>query len=187
MFSLRLCSWCPVQKIFSYASEFKTMSYVHYCQIQGTKLRLSALIHLGWNVVQGDKYGSICIYLHAVRATWVFEDAIFFHLCISGFKNQVSTDIWTYVWVFDLIPLIKVSIVMPILCCFITKLCSAAWKGTMISLAVLLPSLSLCLYVCVVCLCVSLCFHMKLKIVLSSFVKNWNFDGACIESIDCAW
>jgi formate/nitrite transporter FocA (FNT family) len=36
------------------------------------------------------------------------ENAVFFPVCISGFfiKNQESIDVWIYVWVFNLIPLI---------------------------------------------------------------------------------
>lgn len=57
-----------------------------------------------------------------------FLKMLSFSICVflACQKPEVSTDVLTYVWVFDLIPLIKVSVVMPILCCFITKLCSAA-------------------------------------------------------------
>jgi hypothetical protein len=40
-----------------------------------------------------------------------------------------------------------------------------------------------------VCVCVCVCFYIKLKIVFSRSVKNCfgNFDGDCIESVDCSW
>ena len=58
------------------------------------------------------------------------EDAFFFLLYNFGFfvKNLVFIDVWIYVTVFDWIPLIHVSVFMPIPIFFITQLCSKAWS-----------------------------------------------------------
>ena len=61
---------------------------------------LRCLIFLELSFVQGSKYGSVCILLHA--DIQFVEDAVFFPVCISGFliKNQLSIGMWIYIWVF---------------------------------------------------------------------------------------
>ena len=78
---------------------------------------LKSLICLDLSLMQGDKYVSICI-LHAVRPVPSVED--FFPLIIFGsfIKNQVSILVWIYVWIFNSIPLINISVFVPIQCCF---------------------------------------------------------------------
>jgi hypothetical protein len=56
---------------------------------------LRSLIHLYLNVIQGDRYGTICILLHTdiqLDQNHLLKMLSFFPLCIFGFlvKNQVS-------------------------------------------------------------------------------------------------
>jgi len=75
--------------------------------------------------VQGDKYGSIGILLHArhpVRPAPFVKDAFFYPLYDSGFFIKKSgvhrCVVWIYVWVFSLTPLINLCVFMPIPCAF---------------------------------------------------------------------
>jgi hypothetical protein len=72
--------------------------------------------------VQNDRYGSICILLHAdmVRLATYVENAFFFSIVQFGcfVKNQVSVDLQVYFWVFNSIPLTNMSVFMQILYSF---------------------------------------------------------------------
>ena len=73
---------------------------------------LKSLIHLDLSFVQGDKYGSICILLHADFQSdqhHLVKMLSFFPLYDFGFfvKNQVSIGGWVYFWVFNSIILIN--------------------------------------------------------------------------------
>ena len=65
-FLVPLCSWL-----------FLTFCSSRY-SISGYMLR--SLIHLDLCIVQGDRYGSICILLHEVRLASFLEDTFFFPL-----------------------------------------------------------------------------------------------------------
>jgi hypothetical protein len=77
---------------------------------------LRSLIHLDLNFVQSDRYGSIFILLHAViqveQHQLFVEDCLPFPLYVFGFF--VSVDVWVYLWVFNSIPLINLSVFMPV-------------------------------------------------------------------------
>jgi hypothetical protein len=106
---------------------------------------LRSLIHLEMSVVQSDKYGSIYIPLQANHLLWMNQRCCLFFQCVFFFifvKNQVSMDVWTYGWDFNLIPLITMSVFMLIPYCFfffITKaLLYNVKSGIVILLTVLL-------------------------------------------------
>ena len=90
---------------------------------------------------------------------------LFFPVCISVFfiKNQVSIGVWIYVWVFDSIPLINMSIFVPIPCCFYYDI-------SVVSLEIRNgdANLDLLFFMIVLVILYFLCFHMKLKIVPSN-------------------
>ena len=100
-----------------------TFSSIRF-SVSGFMLR--SLIHLDLSFVQGDRYGSICILLHAdIQLDWhqLLKDAFFFPLCVISvffIRNQVSRSVWIYVWVFDLIPWTHLSVFMPVPHRFIT-------------------------------------------------------------------
>jgi len=89
-----------------------------------SKLYKNSLIHLDLSSLQGDKYGSSCIHPRADTQSALFvEDALPFPWYAFGFffffvTKQVSIDVWVYFWVFNSIPLIYLSVPMPILCSF---------------------------------------------------------------------
>jgi hypothetical protein len=79
------------------------------------------LIHVDLSFVQCDRYGYICILLHAniqlnqchmlkMLSFFLFYNFYFF------IKNQVSIGVWIYIWVFNFILLTTLSVVIPILC-----------------------------------------------------------------------
>jgi hypothetical protein len=68
--------------------------------------------------VKGDKYGSICILLHAdlqLNQHHLLKMLSFFHSTGFGFfvEDQVSIGVWVYFWVFSFIPLIDLSVSVP--------------------------------------------------------------------------
>jgi hypothetical protein len=81
-----------------------------------SNVMLRSLIHLDLNFVQSDRYGSIFILLHAViqveQHQLFVEDCLPFPLYVFGFF--VSVDVWVYLWVFNSIPLINLSVFMPV-------------------------------------------------------------------------
>jgi hypothetical protein len=84
---------------------------------------LKSFIHLDLNFVQGNKNGSICILL---QANWqlsqhhLLKMLSFFPL--DGFssfvKDQVTIRVWVHFWVFNSIPLIYLSVAVPVPCSF---------------------------------------------------------------------
>ena len=114
--------WSPVPMC---SKLFPTFSSIRF-SVTGFMLR--SFLYLDLSFVTGDVCGSICILLHPVRSAPFVEDAFFFPLHIFDFfvKNLVFIDVWIYVTVFDWIPLIHVSVFMPIPIFFITQLCSEA-------------------------------------------------------------
>jgi hypothetical protein len=82
--------------------------FTNMFSVSGFMLRY--LIHLDLSYVQGDKYVSICILLHAgIRFV---KNAVCFPLHISDFftKNLVFICASIYAWVLNLSLLINVSI-----------------------------------------------------------------------------
>jgi hypothetical protein len=77
---------------------------------------------MDFSFVQGHRYGSICILLHADIQLELVEDVVSFPLYRFGFyvKNQVSIGVWVYFCVFDSFPLISLPVFVPIPCSFIT-------------------------------------------------------------------
>jgi hypothetical protein len=108
----------------------------------------------------------------------------FFHCLLLGLfvKDQVSISVWFYFWVFKSIPLINVSVSVPIPCNFyqygsvVNVGCGDSTSRTFI---------------------VKNCFHYVGFFAFPGEFENcsfhvfeelcWEFDGDCIESVDCFW
>jgi hypothetical protein len=81
----------------------------------------SSLIHLDLSLIQGDKIGSIHIFLHDDYEPAPFvENAVFSPLDSFSFfvKDQVTMGVWAHLWVFNSIPLICLSVTIPVPCSF---------------------------------------------------------------------
>jgi hypothetical protein len=116
-----------------------------------------------------------------VRPSPLVEDAFFYPLYTFGLfiKNQVLIGVWIYFTVFDLIPLITLSVFMPVPCGFYYY-CSVVqleirdvdtFQNTFIEQNCFsYPGLFVCLFV----------FYMKLNSVLSTYM---HFDRVQIHSI----
>ena len=83
----------------------------------------SSLIHLDLTLVQGDKNGSIHILLYYNRQLWkhhLLKMLSFFPL--DGFgslvKDQATIGLWVHFWVFNPIPLVYLSVDIPVSCSF---------------------------------------------------------------------
>ena len=83
----------------------------------------SSLIHLDLSFVQGDKNGSIRILLHdnhQLCQHHLLKMLSFFPL--DGFsslvKDQVTIGVWVHFWVFNSIPLVYLSVALPVPCSF---------------------------------------------------------------------
>ena len=88
-------SACTIGVLFRKWSPMPMRFNVLRFSVSGFMLR--SLIHLDLSFVQGDRYGSIYILLHAnlLRPAPFLEDAFLFPWYISGFfiENQVSSDL----------------------------------------------------------------------------------------------
>ena len=84
---------------------------------------LRSLIDLDLSFVHGDWYGSIFIFLYVhiqLCQHHLLKMLSFFHLIFfcSFVKNQVFVGVWINIWVFNSIPLVLLSVLMPIPVCF---------------------------------------------------------------------
>jgi hypothetical protein len=86
---------------------------------------LRSLINLDFSFVQGDKYESIFVLLHTdsqLDQHHLFKMLSLFHciflVTLDFVKDQVTVSVWFYFWDFNSIPLINVSVSVPIPCSF---------------------------------------------------------------------
>ena len=121
---------------------------------------------------------STFFYMQASSKTSKFCLRCFFFLLYSfGFvKKQVCIGVWIYFWFFDSIPLINLSVFMPISCCFYY------WGWWYLKMFIYCTRLLQLFQI-------FLFFHTTLSIVLSRSVKKlWlNFNENCVESVDWFW
>jgi hypothetical protein len=114
------------------------------------------------------------------------ENAVFFPLddFNSLVKDQVTRAVWIHFWVFNSIPLFDLSVTVPVLCSFYHN-CSAvqlnvrhgdSTRGSFIAensfwypRFVIFPDEFS-----------NFTFYLSAEL-------SWNFDGDCIESVDCFW
>ena len=79
----------------------------------------SSLIHLDLSRVQGDKNGSICLLIHDNRQPCQHHLLKMLSLFpLDGFssfvKDQVTIGVWVHFWVFNSIPLVYLSVAIPV-------------------------------------------------------------------------
>ena len=115
-----------------------------------------------------DKFAFFYMITSSLPAPFV-ENAVFFPL--DGFsslvKDQGSIGVWVHLWVFNFVPLVYLSVTIPIPCSFYHN-CSVVqlWSGMVIPPEVLL---SLRRFFAILYF---LLFQMNLQIALSNSLKN---------------
>jgi len=149
---------------------------------------LKSLIHLDSNILKSDKYGRIFILLHI--DCWLDQHHFlkmlyFFPLYYFGFfvKDQVSLGMWHYFLVFNSIPMTNLSVIVPVLYCFHSYCTIEQLSSKM----VIPPEVVLWLRF----------FHSSGYFIMPYDLENCTFhlckelslefDGDCIESVDCFW
>jgi hypothetical protein len=97
-----------------------------------------SLIHLDLSFVQGDKNGSICILLHDnchLCQHHLLKMLSFFPL--GGFssfvKDQMAISVWVHFWVFNSIPLIYLSVIVPVPCSFYHNCSVVSFRSGMVT------------------------------------------------------
>ena len=103
---------------------------------------------------------------------------------------------WVHFWVFDSIPLTYPPVSIPTPCSFYSY-CLVVQFEVRDSDTSRSCFLFFCFVFCFFFYCSGLFqlswdflfFHMKLRIIFSKICEElcWNFDGKCIESVDCFW
>jgi len=132
---------------------------------------LRSLTHLNLNSVQDDKYGSMFILLrtdHQLDQHHLLKMSSFPTVRFDFFvKDQVTIGVWVYFWAFDFIPLVELSVFVPIPCgfyhyCSVVQLEVRDSDSLRSSFTVenFLANLGI------------LFFHMKLRISLSTSLKK---------------
>ena len=112
--------------------------------------------------------------------------AFFFPFDIFCFliKDQVFEDVWIDIWVFYLVPLVLLSVFMPIPGCF--QYCSSV-----VEFEVRDCDASRSSFIVQDCFGYSDFFAIPYEVEYHSFEVceefGWDFDGHCIESVDCFW
>ena len=109
--------WSSVAMCSSVLPSFSSMRF----SVVGFMLRL--LLYLDLSFVHDDRHGSIFILLHVdiqLCLHHLLNMLLFFPLDIFCFfvKNQVFVSVWINIWVFNLFPLVLLSVFMPIPSCF---------------------------------------------------------------------
>jgi hypothetical protein len=144
----------------------------------------SSSIHLDLILVQRDKIGSILILLHDnCQLCWhhllkmlSFPLDRFYFLV----KDQVTIGMWVHFWVFNSIPLIYMSVSVPVPCSFYQYCCGVELKVRDKSLLLVRIVFDI------------LGFFVDRNEFANCFFYlfeelSWNFDGNCIESVHCFW
>ena len=95
---------------------FPTFSSISF---RVTGFMWSSLIHLDLSFVQGNKNGSIRILLHdnhQLSQHHLLKMLSFFSLDGFSFlvKDQVTIGVWVHLWVFNSIPLVSLSVAIPV-------------------------------------------------------------------------
>jgi hypothetical protein len=97
-----------------------TVSSINFCV---STFMWMSLIHLDLSFIQGDRNGSISILLHdnhQLCQHHLLKMLSFFPLDSFIFlvKDQVTIGVWIHFWVFNSIPLINLSVTVPVPCTF---------------------------------------------------------------------
>lgn len=162
--NLFLCQGVPGCAPFSFLSN---LLYMVLCW------HLWSVWSLGVFFFQDDKYGSIWTVRHAAtqfNKNHLLAMLYFCSVYISSLiiKNQLSIAMCIYGSVFNLILSISMSVFVPIWCCFY-------YYNFIVWLEIVLVRTSAFLLIFSIILAILflfVCFHIKLKIVLSRTVKN---------------
>ena len=112
------------------------------------------------------------------------ENVVFFPLddFFILVKDQVTIGIWVHFWVFNSIPLIYVSVTVPVPCSFYHKFSVVQLEVRHGASTKVLLSLRR-----VFAILGFLLVQMNLQIALWIEELTWNFDGDYTESVDCFW
>jgi hypothetical protein len=107
----------PVEMSLSLFPSFSSIRF----SVSGFMLK--SLIHLDLSFVPGDKYGSIFVFLYVdsqLDQHYLLKMLYFFqvYIFVIFVKDQVSVSVWFYFLVFSSIPLINVSVSLPIPCSY---------------------------------------------------------------------
>jgi hypothetical protein len=115
-------NFSPVPKSSRLFPTFSSMSF----SVSG--FMWSSLIHLDLTLVQGDRNGSIRIFLHdnyQLCQHHLLKMLSFFSL--DGFNSlvidQVTIGVWVHFWVVSSIPLVYLSVTIPVPCSFFYHNC----------------------------------------------------------------
>ena len=88
----------------------------------------NSLIHLDLTLVQGDRNGSICFLLHGNCQLCQHHFLKMLYFPLDGFsslvKDRVTIGVWVHFWVFNSIPLVYLSVAIPVLCSFFNHILS---------------------------------------------------------------
>jgi hypothetical protein len=113
-----------------------------------------------------------------------FENAGFFPLDGFSFlvKDQVSIGVWIHLWVFNSIPLIYLSVIVPVPCSFYHN-------SSVVQLNVRHSDSTRGSFIVENSFCYSRFFIVPDEFANCPFYLSeelsWDFDGDCIESVDC--
>ena len=112
---------------------FFSMSFI----VSGLTFR--SLIHFKFIFMYGIRKCSNFILLHiAYFPAPLIEEAIFASLCVlpSFVKNKVPISLWAYFWALCLVPVVYISVFVPVSFCLMTAaLCCSLRSGRMIPAA----------------------------------------------------
>ena len=179
--SLIFRTWSTVPMHSRLLPTFSSMRF----SVAGFMLR--SLIHLNLSFMYRNRYASIFILLR-VNIHLFVEDAFFFPLYHFSFfvKNQVFIGVWINIWVFYSILLVNISVYMPISIWFFycISVIELDVRDGNASTSWFIVQYSFGYPVCFFCLLV---FPYEVEYCSFKVCEElcWDFDGDCIESIDC--
>ena len=136
-------------------------------------LPFRSLIHFEFTFVYAIRKCSHFILLHThscpVFPTPFIEVIVFspLYICASFVKDRVPISVWIQLWVFYLVPLVYVSIFVPVPYCQMTVALQYSLKSEWLILPVPFFFLKIALAIQDL-----LCFHTNCEIICSNSVKN---------------
>jgi hypothetical protein len=134
-----------------------------------------------------DQFTSILLHANCELSQYDLLKMLFF-FPLDGFssfvKDQMTIGVWVHFWVFNSIPLIYQSVAVPVPCSFYQN-CSV------VQLEVRHGDSTRGSFIVENSVCYPRFFVFPGEFANCSFQfveeLSWNFDGDCIESVDCFW
>jgi hypothetical protein len=97
-------------------------------------------------------------------------------------KNKVGVAVWIHIWVLYSVPLVFMSVFVPVSCCFYCYCFECILKS-----GIAIPPALLFLVSVALAICGLLCVQMNFRFFNLCDECHWDFEWNHINHVDCFW